>query len=169
MKKEDKIWVENIAEMALNSWKEVRKVEEDKRPLSRDNVKDIVEVFGGTLCNGEETKIIWNKYTSRFEISCPSQDTSFDYLSVLHELGHAFFDINALKEGEVFSCEGVDVNDDKAWLFARTIGMPRKQFEQVLLDNLMENGTYNVEAVAKEYDVDYFQVLLRGEELNIWE
>jgi hypothetical protein len=167
MKREEKIRVENIAETALEHCIKEKLLSEDDRPLEWKTVGKIIKFFGGKLDTGTETKIAWKTEDSTFVISCKKEP--FDYLSALHELGHVFFDLDALKTGVELSCEGVDENDDKAWLFARTMGMPRKPFEKEILKNLKADGTCDIEKVAEEYKVDYFQVLIRGEELNIWE
>ena len=58
----------------------------------------------------------------------------------------------------------VDQSHENASLFARTLAMPREQFESVVIDK-----RYNVQDIADAYGVYYFPVQIRGIELEIWE
>lgn len=57
--------------------------------------------------------------------------------------------------------------DLRAALFARAFVMPRDKFEHVVI-LCSKNGKCDINEVANVFNVDYFSVLTRGEELNIW-
>lgn len=88
-------------------------------------------------------------------------------LDILHELGHAFFDLHDMKIGNELPCDGVETLDLRASLFARAYIMSRDEFENIVI-RCSRDGICDVQRVAEIYNVDYFSVLIRGEELNIW-
>ena len=67
-------------------------------------------------------------------------------MSILHELGHAFLELNEMETGATVTYGGDSKYETAAWLFARTLAMPREKFIEVLT----ENG-YNIHKTALAY------------------
>lgn len=167
MNNKRKYYIEKIALDARNRLIEKKIIESDEKALSQDKLIQIVAFFGGELNflkDVKETcieKTDKNKYVIHYHRSC-------NYLQVIHELGHAFLNLEQMEIGKKYFFDGPGEEDTEASLFARAFIMPRVNFEQVIIDH-MNNGKYSIQNVADEYDIDYLEVLARGEELNIGE
>ncbi len=55
-----------------------------------------------------------------------------------------------------------------AGYFFRAMLMPKKSFKEFVYKNTEINGCCNVNEVAREFNVDYVEVIKRGNELGIW-
>jgi hypothetical protein len=77
--------------------------------------------------------------------------------------------VTELKEvGDEENLESTCGNMFDAKIYSRAMTMPQKEFERKLLEYSNGEG-YDVESVARYFNIDYFKVLARGEDLNIWE
>lgn len=158
--------IENVALNARKTAIDKKIISRETTSLSIDDVRRIVVSFGGKLEEEQEGKLTHlvktgdRKFTIFYSPGTP-------ILDILHELGHAFFDLPNMKIGNTLRCDGVETLDLRASLFARAYIMPRDEFEIVVISCSMD-GMCDVQKVAKIYNVDYFSVLTRGEELNIW-
>lgn len=162
-----KFYIERIALAARNRLIEKHIISNDVRQFNFELLKQIVEFFGGNLVNGEETDsthIIKNDDKKYTIVYTPNDH----YIKVLHELGHAFLDFDNMKTGQIYSFDGVELEDSNASLFARAFVMPRDDFEQVVINHI-NDGKCSIQNIANEYFIDYFDVLIRGKELNFWE
>ena len=163
MTNREKYIIENVALNARQSAIEKDIISQETTSLSVEDVRRIVVSFGGELQKDKSTRLV--KTDSRkFTIYYHPNASMID---ILHELGHAFFDLPNMEIGHELSCEGVGISDLRASLFARAYIMPRDDFENVVI-HCAKDGKCDVQKVAEIYDVDYFNVLTRGEELNIW-
>jgi hypothetical protein len=78
-------------------------------------------------------------------------------------LGYAFLDLDDMKENKPKFCDGLGDYDGSVGLFARTFVMPRLDFEKAIL-----KFSWDVEQIARYYNIDYIQTYERGVDLNIW-
>lgn len=160
-----KFYIEKIALDARNRLIEKRIINEDAKALNFEQLEQIISFYGGELrvSSKQEKPSIRKKSEDEFIIQCNRKN---NYLQVLHELGHAFLHLDDMKINEECYYEGYGIEDSEASLFARAFVMPRNDFEKVVIEHL-NNGKYTAQNVANEYGIDYFEVLARGEELNI--
>ncbi|MCL2375509.1 MAG: hypothetical protein FWC82_03185 [Firmicutes bacterium] len=144
-----------------------------------DNLRIMIESVGGKLIqdepeydeNGNIIKPARNyvvRTENGFIIYFKQEDGEhFPYLSILHELGHAFMHMRDKEAGYTMYCDGKDSTHDEAWVFARTLAMPRKFFEEIAIENFKDDK-YHLKGIIETYKEDYFQIQTRGLELNIW-
>lgn len=95
--------------------------------------------------------------------------SQFRLLELLHELGHAFLELDNMDPGEVRGCDDVNggINEQNATKFARAFLMPRDEFEKVVLKN-SKGSVCDIDKVAEEFGIDYWQVVSQGRQLQIW-
>ena len=156
-----------IETVAYNTRKRLidNKIIDDKKSFSIEDIREIVQFFGGQLSFREDanTKIEKNSENS-FTIIYSTNTKALDFF---HELGHAFFDLPTMKINTTKDCDGFESSDIRAAFFARCLLMPRESFESVVISH-SGDGKCDIRLVAEEFQVDYLSVLTRGEELNIW-
>jgi len=159
-------YIEKIALDARNRLIEEGIIGEDEKALSEEQLKQIVSFFGGELIvhsEKEKGTFIQKTAADKYVIYYYRQ---YNYIQVIHELGHAFLNFDEMEIGRSYSFDGLGKEDSEASLFARAFIMPRIKFEQVVIDYIID-GKFSVLDIAKEYRIDYLEVLARGEELNI--
>ncbi len=160
-----KYYIEKIALDARNRLIDKKIIKKDDKALNEEQLKQIVSFFGGELNILDEEhetcieKTEKNKYIIHYY-------RMYNYLQVIHELGHAFLNLDQMEVGRKYYFDGPGEEDTEASLFARAFIMPRMNFEQVIIEHI-SNGKYSLQNVADEYEIDYLEVLARGEELNI--
>ena len=95
--------------------------------------------------------------------------TDFEVLDLLHELGHAFLELDNMDPEEVRGCDDINggINELNASKFARAFIMPRALFEEVVLKHSTD-GMCKIQEVADEFKIDYWQVVSQGRQLQIW-
>lgn len=164
MTNKEKDIIENVASKARFLSVQGGIILKDTTSLSIDVLCQIVEYFGGNLDYDSTTVYLEKTDNKRFTIHCSEDSSSLD---ILHELGHAFFDLASIENSEKMFCDGVEKKDLRASFFARSYIMPQDKFEEVVI-RCSVKGNCDIQKVAEIYDVDYFSVLMRGEELNIW-
>ena len=144
-------------------------------------IKRIISFFGGKLKNFTESDLkekFPNKNISNSFIQLTNKSNSefligyvnFSVLDILHELGHAFLELDTMKDGEVkwIGDEEGGIKEIEASQFARAFLMPTELFQEVVIDN-SEKGYCNINAVANVFCVDESQVICRGRESCLWE
>lgn len=165
MNNERKYYIEKIALDARNRLIEKKIIDKDEKALTEEKLRKIVSFFGGELNVLDKKQDTYiektnnNKYVIHYY-------RSYNYLQVIHELGHAFLNLDQMVIGKKYFFDGLGEEDTEASLFARAFIMPRYNFEKVIISHLSD-GKYSIQNVADEYDIDYLEVLARGEELNI--
>ena len=166
-----KFYIESVALDARKKMIKEKYISDEDKNFSLSSLKKIINFFGGEL------KSISKQQEKRLAyITKDSEDNKFTiyykdknkYMSIIHELGHAFFDLSSMIVGEERPCSGTSLSDFQAELFARAFVMPRNNFEKIVTEYIYD-GKCDVQKVADEYKIDYFDVLARGKELNIWE
>lgn len=139
-------------------------IAEDQKILKPEHLEAIITFYGGELKLHDVSETFIEKTSNdSFTIY---YSTLSNYLHVIHELGHAFLNLDDMEVGDKCYFDGFGANDTEASLFARAFVMPRSNFEQVVIDHL-NDGKFSIQNVAEEYQIDYLEVLARGEELNI--
>lgn len=166
MNSRQKFLIEKIAQRARQLMVERKLIEANDCFISNDKMAKIISSFGGTLKKSNEDKKTEIEKTkdNKFIVYYDEKSTPLD---LLHELGHAFFDLPSMNEGETYPCDGDQENDVIASLFARSFYMPRDPFEMATIKCSID-GKCDIQKVADIYDVGCFDILTRGEELNIW-
>lgn len=163
MTNKEKCIIENVALNARKVAIEQNIILPETKSLSLDDMSRIVVSFGGKLCVGDSTRLTKTAERAFTIFHLPNAPV----IDILHELGHAFFDLPNMEINHNIPCDGVETLDLRASLFARAYIMPRDDFENVVI-SCAKDGACNIREVARIYNVDYFNVLTRGEELNIW-
>lgn len=166
----NKFYIESVAEAVRERIVEKGIIEETACSLSIDQVRKIVEFFDGELIeisssDSEPSPYIEKTGEGTYSIFYKPED---NFLGILHELGHAFLDLDNMEIGKRQYYVGIEKSDFGAAFFARVLAMPRKLFEEVVI-RYWRNGKCNIQEVAKVYQIEYMEVLARGKELNIWE
>ncbi len=159
-----KFYIEKIALDARNRLIEEKIIDPDQKALRENQLEQIVAFYGGTLVFDNPQKTFMEKTDDNSYVI--HYGKAFNYLHIIHELGHAFLNLDQMKIGGICYFDGSEETDSEASLFARAFLMPRSTFEQVVIDHL-NDGKFSIQNVAKEYGIDYLEVLARGEELNI--
>ncbi len=161
----ERVCIEDLASDARKAVEKEGIISSEQLDLSIDKLKEIVKFFNGSLLEDnsqDSTYIIRNR--NSFTIYYSQQST---YLDILHELGHAFFDIQEKAVGEKLECDGIGEIHERASLFARGFSMPRDIFETVVIRH-SRKGKFNVLDIAKDYNTNYFTIMTRGKELKIF-
>ena len=165
MTSREKFYVETIALSARERCIEANIISRDTRNMSVNQLEKIVNLFSGSLKPSEDRTYLEKISDDSFVIHYNNAD---DYLSILHELGHVFFDFSQMSIGEVRNHDGIDKSDTWASLFSRSYAMPREIFESDVISNI-SYGKCDINSVASKYKINYFDIMSRGEDLNIWE
>lgn len=165
MNSKQKFLIEKIAQRARQLMVDKGIIKSDDCFIPNDKMEEIISSFGGTLkiSNEDKTKIE-KTGDNKFNVYYNEKSTPLD---LLHELGHAFFDLPSMQEGETYPCDGDKANDVIASLFSRSFYMPRDPFEMATI-RCSSDGKCDIQQVADIYYIGCFDVLTRGEELNIW-
>lgn len=165
-----KFFIESVANEVRNKIVEKEIIQADACELTIDQVKSIIEFFDGKLELAPETEEFTPYIKENGDSYIIYYKESNSFLSLLHELGHAFLHYPEKPRGDKkrLNFNGNEKADMEAALFARALVMPRKRFEEVIIKYLYD-GKCKIHDVAKEYKIEYLEVLARGEELNIWE
>lgn len=165
MNNKRKYYIEKIALDARNRLVEENIINKDEKSLNEEQLEQIISFFGGELnvLNKERDTYIKKTDENKYVIY---YYRAYNYLQVIHELGHAFLNFDQMEIDKPYFFNGFGEEDTEASLFARAFIMPRENFEQVIINHL-NDGKYSIQNVANEYNIDYLEVLARGEELNI--
>ncbi len=161
-----RIYIEKIALDARERLVEKKIIKREQKFLSNDDLSNIVSFYGGKLefiANPDDTcikKIDENSYIIYY------YSESNNYMQVIHELGHAFLNLEDMKIAQKYNCNGFVNEDSEAAFFARAFVMPRYTFEPTVIEHL-NDGEFCIQNIADEYQIDYLEVLARGEELQI--
>ncbi len=158
-------WAERIAVDLRNYLDEKQILSANDYQISEEALEKIVTHFKGSLVeltDTDDTRKSYIKKTGQDTFEIHYRDRS-DYMTAFHELGHAFLDLDEMNDGEEIACDGLRLSDRAAWLFARTLAMPRDGFETLAVEK-----NYNIRDIADVYRLNYYPVLLRGKDLNIW-
>ena len=165
MTEQRKIYIEKIALDARERLIEKSIIKRDQKFFSNDDLSNIVSFYGGKLefiKNPDATcikKIDENSYVIYYS-------SSNNYMQVIHELGHAFLNLEDMEIAQIYNCNGFVNEDNEAAFFARAFVMPRYTFESTVIEHL-NDGEFCIQNIADEYKIDYLEVLARGEELQI--
>lgn len=93
----------------------------------------------------------------------------FSLMSVIHELGHAFLELeNAVSNRLNWNNGSLTMSENMANVFARAFVMPRDRFLKKVSEN-SERGRCDILKVAKSFGVDYTSAYIRGKELHLWD
>jgi Zn-dependent peptidase ImmA (M78 family) len=162
---ETNYYIERVARAARKEIESI--IKNSPYKLTPDNLKKIISFFGGTLENTKKILIeeigvsanacIIKGEKNSFEIKYSDNLKNMNPLKILHELGHAFFDLDTMETGQILYSNGKQSNDVKADLFAREFLMPRKLFELAIVEHLNHDGC-NIDEVANKYGVDSIDV-----------
>lgn len=147
-------------------------IKEGQLSLSKEDLINIVMLFGGQLEFVKDTDFYEKVSEREYKIYCDEEKEDYT-LNVLAGLGRAFFDQKNMIDGQKVGIEKLDSEKDYDYkrcdiskLFAREFLMPRENFEKVLI-KYMDDDKVNVTEVAKTYNIGVFPVLERGSELHI--
>ena len=166
MNNKQKYVIEKIAQRARKLMVDKSIIKAEDCLITDEQIAEIFRSFGGSLELKDDlrgTKIKKTKENEFVVYYCEKSSP----LDKLHELGHAFFDLPSMEVGDTYPCDGTEENDIVASLFSRSFYMPRDPFEMATI-RCSINGKCDVKKVAEIYNVDCFDILTRGEELNIW-
>ncbi len=158
-----------IAEDARKLCIEKDIIKDDSTYLTSEDLSKIIKLFGGELENLKEHNDFLNEEES-FKIYCDNENKDYT-LNALTGLGIAFFYMDKMKDND--KIENFPENYDDYFMqkvtsmFARGFLMPRSTFEKVLA-KYSDKGTVNATEVAKQYKIQVWDVLKRGEELHNW-
>jgi len=154
---------EYIASELRKYFEEASLLASNTRAIDEQTINIMITSFKGSLEPAKNNQKTYIRKTGKDQFIIYYADRS-DYLSILHEFGHAFLDLAGMEIEAEAGSDGLDESDDAAWLFARTLAMPREEFETAVIEHKC-----NVQAIADTYNLDWSTILLRGMELNIWE
>jgi len=163
-------FIELIAMNMRHFFEKYNLLPKDSRALDINTLNGMIEAVGGKLIKSIDNKTYIEKTDEdAFTIYYAEigEYGVFPYMSILHELGHAALHLKEMEIGKTLDCNGKDLRHDEAWLFARALAMPRKNFEKVAIEHL-KNGCYDIMGIIRVYNEGHFQIRLRGKELNIW-
>ncbi len=158
-----------IETVAINARKELidnEIIKQDALTFTKEDISQIVSFFGGELTPSEREDGACIKKISDNDFKIMYDETASN-MDIMHELGHAFFDLKKMKVNVKLNCRGLQSEDLRAAFFARSFLLPRYIFEKIVIA-CSKNGKCDVQEVAKIFKIDYLSVLTRGEELNIW-
>lgn len=91
---------------------------------------------------------------------------------IFHEIWHfissrIFSSDSNLIEGN-YNEDSLSVNEASANYFSRAMLLPENIFVQSVINNIDSNGMCNIFEVASYFNVDYTDVIARGNDLNLW-
>lgn len=98
-------------------------------------------------------------------------------ISIAQEMGHLFLHMQYLTEGWDRIKDGVSYNnilgsrtelEQEANVFAVAFLMPEVGFKETAEKMLGQDGYYDLDAIAKYYDVSIDAVIYRGKNIGIW-
>lgn len=151
-------------------------ISSDQKILRLDDLTRIINLFGGKLEESFDDKSFLKKdsdknFTIYFKLDDKKRDYTDDIFTILKGLGQAFFKFKSLNINETCDIEDISLENidtyELAEIFARTFIMP----EDLYLDSVIkytDDAKVNVNSVAKEFKINYFEVLNRGSELKIF-
>lgn len=161
-----KFYIEKLALDARERLIEKEIIEKNQKALSNYDLTKIVSFYGGELQFVSEPKETYIKKVDDKAYIIYYYSQSNNYMQVIHELGHAFLNLDDMEIGQEYFSNGFVDEDTEAALFARAFVMPRYTFEPTVIEHL-NDGKFCIQNVAEEYEIDYLEVLARGEELHI--
>lgn len=173
---------------AINSAIEARKaceeqsiIEKDKVKLTKDDVKKIIEFFGGQLLESENNlEYLIKTEEEGFTIYYIDKDSektkATSILAILNGFGKSFFQLESMNIDDirVYSEDGLATTEDEkfsdsqiAEYFALEFMMPQDLFEQVSSQHVKDD-VVNCKEVANEFGVDCIYVIKKGSELDVF-
>ena len=143
-----------------------------------EDIEFIVEQLGGTINrvdNIDSTSItILVKKDKCFEISIiEGLNSEMEKFYICMKLGYLFLGMryrinneiwNSFKDNECYENDTEQMND-MVIKFIISFLIPREMFIKIMKENYNGNGSYDIEEVAKYFDVDKNLILFRAREL----
>jgi Zn-dependent peptidase ImmA (M78 family) len=163
----ERIYVECVADDARKEVEKRAIINSDDKKLTIVDLRRIIRFYGGKLIKSTNPKNGKAYIIKDYDGFTVYYNNGATYLDILHELGHVFFDLENMEVGQIYHCEGKKFEDERSSLFARGFAMRRESFEKVVIAN-SKKGVFDVYNIANLYDIDYFDILTRIEELKIW-
>ena len=161
----EKLYVKRIAEAARNQAVEQGLINTDAKILTDKQLLSIVDFYNGTLYDAGKDEFIKKLNNNTYSIHCRQPYNQF---SVIYMLGYAFLHLEEMSNEESHCFDITDVKDDKAVMFARTFLMPEVLFLKDVVEHTDINGMCNVFKIADAYNIDYIEVIGRGDDLGCW-
>lgn len=162
-----------VAERARQHCVDKNIIEEEQTSLSKEDLINIVKVFGGKLEFTRKSDLYKKINEKEYKIYCDEEKEDY-VLNALAGLGRAFFDGKYLKDNESVKINELESSDNYGYerykisrIFANEFLMPRNIFEKVIL-KYSDDGKCKVDEVAKTYKISIFAVLEHGQELHNW-
>lgn len=175
------IYIGRLAEEARQECNNQNIIANNQLRLDQSVAEQIISFFGGRLqkfTEGDLTAKFPDKNISNSFIQVTNKSKSefiigyinFSALDILHELGHAFLELDTMENEDVrwIGDEEGGIKEIEASQFARAFLMPTELFQEVVIDNSVK-GYCNIDAVANVFCVDESQVICRGRESYLWE
>lgn len=175
------IYIGRLAEEARQTCNNCNITSRNQPCLDLSAVEKIIAFFGGDL--KKYTKSDLEKMFPNYKINnsfIQIVDKSkcefligyidFSALDILHELGHAFLEMDSMTDGDVrwIGDKESGIKEIEASQFARAFLMPTELFQEVVIDK-SEKGFCHIDKVAEVFCVDESQVICRGRESCLWE
>ena len=152
-----KFYIEKLALDARERLIEKEIIEKNQKALSNYDLTKIVSFYGGELQFVSEPKETYIKKVDDKAYIIYYYSQSNNYMQVIHELGHAFLNLDDMEIGQEYFSNGFVDEDTEAALFARAFVMPRYTFEPTVIEHL-NDGKFCIQNVAEEYEIDYLEV-----------
>lgn len=149
-------------------------------PIEINDMEKVIKKINGRVIQNAD---IWDfvdgkiyREADGFVIEIPWFQSEYrNKFTITHELGHLFLHMGYLIDDELW-----EMNREKIYLrkeigemeyqaneFAGSFLMPRKEFFEVMKENYIGNGQYNMERVAEHFKVSKEAAVNRGRWLEL--
>ena len=140
----------------------------------RYNINDLVEFVEGMGCTFKWNQT--NNFSNKEKIHLSFDKNNVynnnkENLKILfHEIWH-FISIKigiSINQENSYNPASISIDELAANFFSRIMIMPEKQFISLVINHTRQDGMCNIYSVAKDFGVDYLDVIARGNDLNLW-
>lgn len=151
-------------------------IKEDTTSLDFTTLQKTTKFVGGRLFKNNEFFSYFKKIENdKFEV-CIGNDIEEDEISitVLKAIAIPFYKFKEIENERVIKLEEFDLISsypyDSSMLeyFAQAFLMPEELYDKALVDNMTKESKFDIIEVAKEFGINYMEVLARGEHLKKW-
>lgn len=139
--------------------------EEESRKIAEQTMKEhLNNNFSQTEIKGD-SYFVRTSEKHTFEIGY----LKYKLMNVIHELGHAFLDIQTAKPRKLVWDDGSQwASETMVNAFARAFAMPRDRFLKKV-SGCTTRGQCDILEVAKSFGVEYIHAYVRGKDLHLWD
>lgn len=168
-------YIEKIAEDARKVCEEKKIIKENLFQIDEIMAHKIINFFGGKIVefdynlDNEGELVEGNTYfkkinNNKFVIGY----INYSAFEIMTELGKAFLVMDNMKDGEIKCKKDYSLDNYDAEHFSRAFLMPSYQFAKSSIEHSIYDQVQIMD-VAKDFGIDYLEIIARGRELDMWQ